>query len=163
MSDFSREVYPEHADILVDMMDWEKASAPQIIGTEGLGPCVGVALFNASLQEGYVVHFAGHPSEARTVEEMVSEALLGTSSPAELKAWVRGGSPNPGEDGDYKDTKAVRVAITELLPRLGLTDVDIEWADSTDSSVSLVLDCSNGAFRSTEDYLGEDYLEKDDY
>jgi hypothetical protein len=162
MSDFSRERFPEDADVWVEVMDWEKAFAPQVIGTQGLGPCVGVAIYNAKLREGYVGHFAGHPAEAITVEEMVNEALLETSSPTELKAWVRGGSPDPGLDGDYKDSKAIRVEITELFPKLGLIDVDIEWADSSDSSVDLVLDCSTGAFRSVEGYL-EGFSEQDDF
>jgi chemotaxis receptor (MCP) glutamine deamidase CheD len=142
-------VDPFTADILVEQMEWEKASSPQTIGTVGLGPCIGITLYNSQTKSGFVGHFVDPRGESIYVEEMVTEALAKTN-PNKITAWVRGGSIDPETD-DVNLCKATRNFVSTMLTQLGITKTDIQWTQSSQNVVDLILDCKTGKFYSFED------------
>ena len=43
-------------DVFVEMGEFKRASSPEIIGTIGLGPCIGIGLYDQNSKVGYVAH-----------------------------------------------------------------------------------------------------------
>lgn len=144
----SGELHPEDADVLVEQGEWRKTSAPQTIGTLRLGPCLGVGLYIPGAKDGYVGHFVAPAAAPQEIDEMFDDALTQTNRPDLVRGWGRGGGVDPNVGLEY--ALASRNYVVDLFAQAGIVNVDVEWSDSAENAVSIILACRNGAFRSTE-------------
>lgn len=145
----SGELNPEDADILVGIAEWRKASAPQTIGTLGLGPCLGVGLYIPAARDGYMGHFVAPASASQEIEEMFDDALTQSTRPSLLRGWARGGGVDPNLGLEH--ARASRDYVVDLFAQAGIARVDVKWSASSDNAVDMILACGRGVFRSTEE------------
>lgn len=144
-----KELHPADADVLVEQGEWRKASATQTIGTLRLGPCLGVGLYIPKAKDGYVGHFVAPASAPQEINEMFSDALAQTNRPDLLRGWARGGGVDPSVGLEYAQES--RNYVVDLFAQAGIVKADVEWSESAENVMNMILACSNGAFRSTEE------------
>lgn len=129
-------------DVEVEMGDWEQAASPQLIGTYGLGPCVGLALYSPAEQAGFLAHTMGR--ELLTVTDMLEKVSARGFESASLRAWLSGGGRTMELDGG-KYYEEIRQDAVGLLTNIGIVKRNIEeiWVGD-DQSADIILDCSTG-------------------
>ncbi len=130
--------------------EWKLAKAPDIIETTGLGPCIGVIVFDPNSHQA----LAGHFTDPRVdnLSGMLDEARQRFADPGALRIYIGGGAPNPYDAPHYTDDKAKRAFVKQLLRTRGFQpeQVTIRYHNSDDTTV-LRLDTSTGEVEYEDD------------
>lgn len=155
--------------IRVDMDEWVRVDAPATVETTGLGPCVGVIMYDSGIKTAMVGHFVDPRTFANPKEEertysfnaMLDESRGVFKDGSYLRVWLGGQSPDMDDrfSGFPKD-RAVRAFVLESFEKLGVKKDQIEarWQDSNQSTI-MKLDTVTGSVEyATED---EDYDDSD--
>lgn len=140
----------------VEMKQWRATSdqAEQTtLATIGLGPCIGLTLYNATTKQGWMGHFANPVFEEASVAAMLDEAAS-SGSPATMKIWVRGGQNNPNKPDEIGiDFSAMgKERITDLLSSRKFTidaaDIAYDSRSWAEGATVQRLDVKTGEFQS---------------
>lgn len=76
----------------VDMKTWASSSGDKpYLATHGLGPCVGVAVYDPGTKRGWVGHFANPAQEQEELHAMFGDATASAGGAESLHVYVRGG------------------------------------------------------------------------
>lgn len=76
----------------VDMKTWAASTDEKpFIATNGLGPCIGVALYDSGSKKGWVGHFANAVLETEALHAMLTDAVSTAGEAGGLHVYVRGG------------------------------------------------------------------------
>lgn len=139
----------QEMDIDVEMFEWAEAGKDKVIGTSGLGPCVGLILYDGKLKHSFVGHFTnpamGEPDEMlRTIKEKYPDA-------SKLKAFLGGGQPfspdeiqelglGPDNNGYY------RQAIIDKLNEVGIPqkNIFVNWSSSPEDNMTMSIENKTG-------------------
>ena len=135
-------ISPDEADVQVGMFEWNKAITPETIGTIGLGPCIGIAIYRPDSREGYIGHFVSPIDDSKKVEDMFSAAIDQCSTDG-VQVWVRGGNISGGLE-ERELTKRGRTYIVDLLSKFCIAKADVLWNQDKNSIISLLLDTTEG-------------------
>ncbi len=138
---------------VIEVSQWDKwklAQAPDIIETTGLGPCIGVIVFDPTSRQALVGHFMDPRVYGLT--GMLDEALRRFADPSALRIYVGGGAPNPYDAPHFSDDKAKRAFVKQQLSAHGFLpgQVTIRYHDSDDTTV-LRIDTSTGEVEYVDD------------
>lgn len=125
-------------DIEVPMGRWDTAHA-QTIGTLGLGPCIGVAVYDPNSSRGYLSHAFG--GDITVVKEMLARAKGEVDEVGDLDCWVSGGKIIPSP---LKLSEQTRTNTLDLLQATGLNQVETLWVEDRNSCAVMTLDCLAG-------------------
>lgn len=135
-------------EIPVKMFEWKIAGADSLLFTEGLGPCIGLALWDPQTKKGLLGHWVAAVFE----EADIRKAMGSFVSPGNVtaKAYLRGGEIDGDEFGEQKLVRDSRRAVLKLLSLFGIAPerIDTQWSKGPDSSVSMWLSVDTGRFSS---------------
>lgn len=138
-----------------------------VLFTHGLGPCIGLTVYDPVTKKGFMGHIANPALEQGTLDEMFAAIRSTTEDTARLQIWVRGGQSDlnmtenaaKGKGLDFpqmgKDT------INEYLENLvgqDKTGVDIQYDTEPmlgDTATMQRLDTESGEFVSKAYGYGE--------
>ena len=127
-------------DIEVGMGEWAEARRGEVIKTGGLGPCVGVAIFDPNQRVGYIAHTIG--PEIDTIESLFKELVIKAKNTSKLKAWVTGGYTIENEEyyPEFRDD------VCKMFAEFGITqkNLEIKWVENDGQYANLTLDCRTG-------------------
>jgi hypothetical protein len=142
IAEYPLNFYPDDADLLVGS-DEEATSIKGSLATDGLGPCIAVAIYSPETQEGYLAH---------SLPDEVPGFVLGIAKEfihPETKAWLVGGGytpelPNPRESANRSRTNAV-----DSLVKLGVarSSISTVWLEDSEHIATVLLDASTGELR----------------
>jgi hypothetical protein len=134
------------SDIKVEMGEWATARDGQFMETVGLGPCVGLALYDPASRVGYMAHTCG--PEIRTIIELLDAAAMDIATATKIKAWLSGGQLDcehdvPGEPVYYP---TIREDILALLSGFGIQtkNLQVNWVDDLNQMAHICLDSGTG-------------------
>lgn len=82
--------YEDTPEISIDMGETKTAVAPAIMETTGLGPCIGIIVYDKKLKKGTVAHYP-HPNDE--IAQLITEVDQQYPNKKNLSAWVGGGGP----------------------------------------------------------------------
>ncbi|MFZ2522489.1 MAG: hypothetical protein WAX44_03210 [Minisyncoccia bacterium] len=139
--------YPEFNEeepeiIEVNQTDkWKLIESGQFGATTGLGPCVGVILYDPDTKRAFVGHFID--PRIKYFEDMLTEAKKLFGDLKKVKVYVGGGAFNPDDAPDFTDDKEIRRFVEDKLAENGFQDLKINYHNSTDSTV-LSIDTKTG-------------------
>ncbi len=135
-------------EIPVKMFEWKIAGPDSLLFTEGLGPCIGLALWDPETKKGLLGHWAAAVHE----EPDIREAMSSFVSPGNLtvNAYLRGGEIDGDEFGEKKLIRDSRKVVLKLLSLFGIATekIDTQWSKGPGSSVSMWLSVDTGKFTS---------------
>lgn len=136
----SQEIDAATADIRIDQGQWVPTYNGESIGTEGLGPCIGLAVFNRRTRAGYMAHTVGFVTTA--VDEMLDKIAAETEDRTDLLAWPAGGETSVARE----ETLEAREHTLQSLAELGIPPENIkeEWGENPDEMIHMVLDTTTG-------------------
>lgn len=83
----------------VPMKSWEASDENHaVLFTRGLGPCIGITIYDTAKKRGFMGHIANpnSPEEFAVLEEMFAAVRSTGSDVKRLKVWVRGGQSDEG-------------------------------------------------------------------
>ena len=152
------------ADVLVEMGEWAQVHGEQVIGTQGLGPCIGLAIYDPTLHIGYMAHTLG--SELGTIDTLLDHVSGQGCSVSDFKAWLGGAELDTDEETSAYITDIREGAIWRVQAAGIVADqVEVTWLENSDEMMSMVLDCATGElsfYVENTDYLDDD-LTDDEY
>ncbi len=139
---FETREQPEPEDIEVDQGEWKIATPPNSIETTGLGPCVGIIVYDPELKKAMCGHFTW-PEHG--LNEMLNEAAKIFPDKNRLKIYVGGRNPSD-DDPPYTFTKAKREYVKNSLASHGFqnSQITIKWSDSSSEITVMRIDPSVG-------------------
>lgn len=150
----------EVEEINVGVGEMNKAYSPDILRTEGLGPCIAVAVYDPVTESGYMIHALPHTS----LESKIKEIRDDYGDLTRLRVFVTGNSLSlnscqGAEQGgdDLSDRPYVEGIIKRNFNR---RRIKIQWLPDCHCG-ELCLDTSTGKFRAGSER--EDELLDDDY
>ena len=131
------------ADVKVDMGEWSLVSSGQSIATEGLGPCVGAAIYDPGSHVAYLAHTYGW--DISPVVEMIDSITTQVVDVRALRAWLLGGCAI-AESFDCAATRNMRTKVEQQLTSLGVAknNIEIVWIDNPDEAGSMLLFAATG-------------------
>ncbi|MDB5181874.1 MAG: hypothetical protein JWP13_637 [Candidatus Saccharibacteria bacterium] len=139
--------------INVGMQGWEKTTAESpIIQTHGLGPCIGIAIYNPADKVGHLAHIATPGAEQQTIADFLSSATDNGAAAQNLQVWVRGGQVNRQNAGSEFIGLFGRQSLVEGLTAAGISaeQMNVEWDENPVESqgTRMKLDATTGEFQS---------------
>lgn len=140
-------------DIEVNMGEWKRVAGDQVIGTFGLGPCIGLAVYDPSEGVGFMAHTAA--MELYTVRAMLDRVAKDGLQPDQLQAWLSGGDIIEFEGGSYYET--IREDAHAILIARGLLEKNIAMSWVEDEGLAdMTLDCGTGICTISHHDLSDD-------
>lgn len=133
--------------IEVDWGTWEWGEDTEILSTEGLGPCIGVAIYDVVAKIGHLAHvFPNQLSQNGLLRPFMNSVQHRTTGPPNLRGWIVGGATAEPESAWHSHDLALRQSALGQLARLGVSDenMTIAWNDDAALAVSMALDCGRG-------------------
>lgn len=127
------------------------AKAPCIVETSGMGPCIGIFVYEGEIKEVIAQHFA-HPDDTVQIPELaefLDEAAARYPERQTVRVWVGGGAP---DEEDFENTEAYdvlqqkRTLVTRSLEERGFQreQITVRWTDSSAENTVMRLDLSTG-------------------
>jgi hypothetical protein len=138
------EADPEHTSIR--MSEWATAQGEGVLEADGIGPCVGLAIYDYDTHTGYLGHFedAYREDSPSALDEMIEAAKGRGHDPASLQAWMGGGHLDPDDpEGSRERRDADQAVCLAKLGELGIYEVEIGWVNP-DEALSITLNCATG-------------------
>ncbi len=126
---------------LIQLKQWDIEYVPpgNVVDTGGLGPCIGVILYNKEAHTAYAGHFLDVRMDG--LETMVKNALSRFQDPASLEVYVAGNSIGNEEDAEYFVND--RKFVTDLLRSHDLINTYIRWSPPN-TGAHLILNVDSG-------------------
>jgi hypothetical protein len=116
-------------EIQVDQDHWERATAPDWLTTEGLGPCIAVAILNHTQRKAWLSHYAGiSATDATGLKEMINDATNTQHENDEVDIGLYGGDPAHCDTASVQaDRDCAEALVRETFPTAEATwgSVDI--------------------------------------
>lgn len=154
---FETREFPEEPETIeVGQTDgWKITKAPNIIETTGLGPCVGVIVYDPESKQAMVGHFVDP-----TVDDfpgMLDEAVKHFPDKSKLKIYIGGGAPEPDDAPHFTHDKEKRAFVKKQLVDHGFQNSQIttRYQNSNDSTI-LRIDTSTGTVGYDEESYWDD-------
>ncbi|MFA5129777.1 MAG: hypothetical protein WC477_02525 [Patescibacteria group bacterium] len=137
--------------VTVDQWEgWKKAASPAIIETTGLGPCIGVVIYDSDSKQAMVGHFLDPMTG--DFSDMLNVAVKTYPDKKNLKIYIGGGAPDPVNAPSFAYDKEKRNFIKEQLAKHGFQDGQFKiHYQNSDSSTILRIDTSTGHVEYDED------------
>ncbi len=148
MRNEARIISPEayDSDIKVEMGEWAVARDGQFMETVGLGPCIGLALYDPSGKTGYMAHTCG--PEVRTITELLDAVAKDITEASKIKAWLSGGHLGCEDDEPGAATyfSTIREDVLALLTEFGIRTRNLEtkWIDDPNQMAHIFLNSESG-------------------
>ena len=153
---FETREQPEAENFEVGENEWKIVTPPNTIETTGLGPCVGIIVYDPELKKAMCGHYVW-PEIG--LDEMLDEAIKIFPDKSRLKIYVGGRNPRD-DDPPYTFTKAKREYVKQSLASHGFqnSQISIKWSDSSRESTVMRIDPGMGdvEYDQKEDYGDED-------
>lgn len=137
--------------------EWKSAKSPEIIGTTGLGPCLGVILYDPETKQAMVGHF---DMPEALVPKMLKEVETMFPDKSRVKIWLGGNQPIVEiEDWDLK-IKEQRKKFKDFFLSNGFSEnnVTAKYQDSNEVT-SMRIDTATGQV--DYDVMDEDDTRRD--
>lgn len=149
------ENHSEEADIQLDQNEWTYADAPLIVETTGLGPCIGIIIYDNTKKGAFVGHFTYPLYEPQEFNEMLSAAKKRFKSISSVKVYVGGGSAvDPDDAQELKHDKENHAFVKKELLALGFRDdqLEITYQNSNQSTILGINTSTGEVYYNTEDH-----------
>lgn len=146
----------EPETIEVDIGEWKITKAPNIIETTGLGPCVGVIVYDPETKQAMVGHFVD--PRVDNLQSMLDEAVQRFPNKERLQVYVGGQAPSPHHAPHYTEEKAKRAFVKKQLESHGFqnSQATIRWQDSNQNTILSIDTASGKVDYNEEDHWGDD-------
>ncbi|HSH55497.1 MAG TPA: hypothetical protein VK983_01565 [Candidatus Limnocylindrales bacterium] len=150
--------------IEVNMGEFASASDGEILLTDGLGPCIGLAIHDPETSKGYLAHSFG--LSMYEIEQAANQATAESADPSKLNAWLSGGAITEPTKEDIESTKEHRKNTVDYLVRTGFMreQIQLSWTDSDAVSKmelrTVTGDCDIESFEEA-DIFKDDYSDFD--
>ena len=133
--------------------EWKTAGPGTKLITDGLGPCVGIALFDFRSIKAALGHLAT-PSDNKAVIQRRVCRFVGQGTGVTLFAYVRGGGPTGVTIEEIARMHEDRNTVLEILYETGVNDdrINVEWLTDTTQIAGMEINCGTGVFRSFMHY-----------
>ena len=154
---FETREQPEPETIEVSQWDsWKITKAPNVIETTGLGPCVGVIVYDTESKQAMVGHFVD--PRVDNLQGMLDEAVQLFPNVSKVKIYVGGQEPDTDDAPHFTEDKAIRAFVKQQLETHGFQNSQIttKYQDSASSTI-LRIDTSTGAVDYDEETEWEEY------
>jgi len=150
--------------IRVDQWDqYASARAPLSIETTGLGPCVGVIIYNKKTKQAFVGHFIHTDTDEKNVRKLLTDATK-KADMSDLHVWLGGGDVSDPDPNQRQYVRDSRNFILELIKQYGFSadQQEVHWNEGFgDQAVSMHIDTNTGEVRyEVSDLLGEEWDEE---
>ena len=147
MNTASENLYEDQPEFIeVDMDEWFIAASPTIIETTGLGPCLGIIIYDPVSHQAIVGHFPD-PYESIDFQTMLKSAVKEMPTSKQVKIYIGGCSPvySPEHPDPYAYSKLQRVYVKKQLIKYGFKENQIttRYNNSEDTTV-LRIDTQTG-------------------
>jgi chemotaxis receptor (MCP) glutamine deamidase CheD len=134
--------------------DFGKGTRLDTLITSGIGPCIGLAVYEPETKRGYLGH-ADMYSSSNVFGEMLKNIIEGGSDVNKLRCWLRGGVPileSPKSTTVFRERVIARVLSSGIKEE----NISIEWNEDEDVILNMELDCRKGEVRLAEIYAEND-------
>ena len=121
----------------VEMSTWEYAGAPEILETQGLGPCMGIAIYDPQTKSGYLAHLVS-PISTTHWQELMGDVSSSFPNLSELEVTLAGACIE--DETDIGNREYVFDDLTER----GFRKIREAFNDNINGCVDLVLYLSSG-------------------
>jgi len=139
--------------ILVRMGEWREGADGDILVTNNLGSCIGIAIYEPISKKGFLLHEPlpeDGPGTYERFEDRLRQVFSDHPGSFErMRAWLAGGSDllasaiTPGsEELVAQNRKFVEEAMRDIGIPAG--SVEVSWTPESNLSASMTLDCSKG-------------------
>lgn len=144
-------------DIEVEMDSWGEASTPDVIGTDGLGPCVGVIIYDHRRKHAIVAHLMA-PSFGLP-QEFVDAVQERYPDKSGLKVYL--GGAEPASELGIEEIEKDRTATIEGFKRIGFKENQIskKWA-APKTMTGMAIDTKTG--KVTYKSISDEEFEEDE-
>lgn len=132
--------------VCVEVSEWKVGHAGHILYTEGLGPCVGIAITDTSQHIAALGHFLD-PRQSRADITRKIASFVRRCSPETTRVYVRGGCRIlPNEAGEVENGAEDRQVVLEILSAVGLSpeQIDVVWSQNRDDAVDMQVNPHTG-------------------
>lgn len=135
---------PRGKTIEVDQGEVKKAQPPDVVETGGLGPCVGIFIYDPVTKQAIAAHFTDPIQDEKIFSEMLDEVDQIFPDKQRLRVYIGGGGPLEEESLD--ETKETRSFVKEEIKRRGFqkAQVKIRWTDDSLETVQMRLTTETG-------------------
>ncbi len=139
-------MYPDNTpEIQVEMFRWDQAKGKGVLTTIGLGPCIGVSIYDPVFQHGFLGHF---PAQTLMMDDdfnkFLAAAKANISESNSPRVWIGGGEIGMFNEQDNEVTIDSRELILQKVSeKLADCLLTIEWLDEP-GSIDYSLDVSTG-------------------
>ena len=142
----------DRSDIEVGMGECCEGRGDRLIKTGGLGPCIGVAIYDPFEKKGYIAHTMG--AESATIANLSAKLAVKIKNAAKLKVWISGGEISD-EDEYYPN---FREDVVSLITELGVRsdNIEIKWINIHGQWGNLTLNCGTGEGKIEIDSMRDD-------
>ncbi len=131
--------------IQINMFEVGYAKSPEIICSNGMGPCIAVGIYDPIQKAGSMIHQPS-PNHSNDMEEFIINSLKRYNKDL-VKVYACGGAILTGEsDVDIDNTNEARLHVEDLLNKYFSTSQFIIRWSNIDVTSELFLDTSNGKF-----------------
>lgn len=145
---------PEHTTPLpieVGMKEWRKSDSNQpVVETKGLGPCIGVAVWDSASKIGHMYHVARPTFEQEQIPAFLSSIRESSPDSETLKVWLRGGqkSGNTAIVDFDQDERDYALGVLQSTLNVKDSQMDVVWDESPVGSqgTRMQLDTRTGEF-----------------
>jgi len=128
-------------EIKVDILGYERARAPDILESGGLGPCIAVGAIYGD--QGYMVHCLSVNSELIPLDNLLSDLRKNVQDLDNLRIYIAGAGIDSNDEYE-REIMAGRKKTLDKITDAGYRErVIIKWAKG-DSIQELILDLSKG-------------------
>lgn len=127
----------------ISMDEWGMVSDPDIIDTDGVGPCIGIGVFDNNKTVGYLIHFSCIDHEEELLKEFI-DAILSRSHTADLCILLTGACVMALKDESFAELREGKERERRYVENLmrttfpGCTRI-LNWTPD-DCSSKLVID-----------------------
>ncbi len=156
----SPEGLPKKGEIEVKMFGWKTAESGSILSTEGLGPCIGLLIYDPIRKKAGLGHWPAASSFAQSIRNKVN-GFVSQADREVLKVYLRGGRINMGDEFD-EGKKTDRKTVLDILRETGIDDsqIDTEWLGDSLQNAGMKINVDSGEFTYTLNDFTHDYLDK---
>lgn len=132
-------------DVRVEMGEWAEGHQGQFMETIGLGPCIGLAMYDPMRKIGYMAHTCG--PETSTIIDLLDVAAENILNISRIKVWLSGGQldlKDLGPDDTYYSS--IREDVLSLLTGFGIKpkNLTVAWVNNSNQMAHIFLDCGTG-------------------
>ncbi|MDQ3123762.1 MAG: hypothetical protein M3Q14_03720 [bacterium] len=138
---------PPQESIEVSQDEWVAAAQGEYLTTEGIGPCIGLAIYDPVSKVGYLGHFAAVSISPEPFKNMLQTAISEAERPDLMRVHISGGLKMPLLEGENP------INITSLSDRsyallcIGRhfeeAQVVIRWLEGEEVG-TMEIDCATG-------------------